>query len=67
MINSEKVSEVKTELLNANMNIELDGKKAREKEKCRKMREARLSIELYREAQELRHQINEFEFDDDTY
>ena len=63
MINTEKVSEVKTEILNASMNVELDGKKAREKEKCRKMRAARLSIELYREEQELRHQIEEFSFE----
>jgi hypothetical protein len=63
MINTEKVSEVKTEILNASMNVELDGKKAREKEKCRKMRAARLSIELYREEQELRHQIEEFPFE----
>lgn len=64
MINSEKVSEVKTELLNANMNVELDGRKAREKEKCQKMRATRLSIELYREEQELRHQTDEFLFEE---
>lgn len=63
MINAEKVSEVKTEILNASMNMDLDGKKAREKERCRKMRAARLSIELYREEQELRHQIEEFPFE----
>ncbi|MFC3152801.1 PA3496 family putative envelope integrity protein [Litoribrevibacter euphylliae] len=64
MINGEKVSEVKTEILNASMHVELDGKKAREQEKCKKMRAARLSIELYREQQELRHQIEEFPFDE---
>jgi adenine-specific DNA methylase len=65
MVNSEKVSEVKTELLNAYMNIDMDGKKAREQEKCRKMRAARLSIELCREEQELRHQTEEFLFADE--
>ncbi|GLQ32806.1 PA3496 family putative envelope integrity protein [Litoribrevibacter albus] len=63
MINGEKVSEVKTEILNASMNVELDDKKAKERERSRKMRAARLSIELYREEQELRHQIEEFPFE----
>ncbi|GAA3924614.1 hypothetical protein [Litoribacillus peritrichatus] len=62
MINSEKVSEVKTELLNACINLDNDDKRAREQEKNKKMRATRLSIELYREQQELLHQTEEFLF-----
>ena len=62
MINSEKVSEVKTELLNASINFDNDGKRAREQEKNKKMRATRLSIELFREQQELLHQTEEFLF-----
>ena len=65
MINSEKVSEEKTELLNACINFENDGKRAREEEKTKKMRATRLSIELYREQQELLGQTEEFLFEEE--
>lgn len=62
MVNSERVSELKTELLNASMHLDIHGRKVREKEKSKKMQEARRSIELYRERQELRNQTEEFLF-----
>ena len=64
MINSDKITELKTELLCVSMNIDNDDRRTRAQVRVHKMKEARHCIEIYREQQALRHQTEEFLFEE---